>query len=111
MNSIYTPLMNPEWGNAFARPRLVMTNGIPSAVNLPVPKPNELLGYATIQELPHRDLDAYYRPLQWERGGIWYAFEHSYVFRFLNSIGLPQKPIQRILNMRRLNRVSLQLDI
>jgi len=89
INSIYTPLMNPEWGNAFARPRLVMTNGIPSAVNLPVLKPGELLGYATIQEFPHRDLDAYYRPLQWERGGIWYAFEHSYVFRFLNSIRPP----------------------
>jgi len=92
INNIYPELMNPEWDSPLlARPRLVMKNGVPSAINYPVPTPREMFSYSTIQELPHLDLEPYYRPFQWERGGIWHVFEHSYVFRFLNSLRPPTK--------------------
>lgn len=89
INSIYQELMTPAWGHLLARPRLVRKNDVLSAINYPVPEPREIFAYSTIQESPHLDLDAYYRPFQWERGGIWHLFEQSYVFRFLNAFRPP----------------------
>jgi hypothetical protein len=92
INNIYPELMNPEWDSPLlARPKLVMKNGAPSTINYPIPTPREMFSYSTVQELPHLDLDPYYRSFQWERGGIWYIFEHSYIFRFLNSLRPPTK--------------------
>lgn len=92
INNIYPELMNPEWDSPLlARPKLVMKNGVPSVINYPVLKPKELSAYSTIRELPHLDLDPFYRPFQWERGGIWHPFEQSYIFRFLNSLRPPTK--------------------
>ena len=89
INSIYQELMTPEWGHLLARPRLVRKNDVLSAINYPLPEPREIFAYSTIQESPHLELDAYYRPFQWERGGIWHLFEQSYVFRFLNALRPP----------------------
>ena len=89
INSIYPALMTPAWGHLLARPRLVRKNDVPSVINYPLPTPREILAYSTIQEWPHLDLDAYYRPFQWERGGIWHLFEQSYLFRFLYSLRPP----------------------
>jgi hypothetical protein len=89
INSIYAELMTPAWGHLLARPRLIMKDDVPSVINYPLPEPSEILAYSTIQELPYIELDAYYRPFQWERGGIWHLFEQSYVFRFLYSLRPP----------------------
>ncbi len=82
INNIYPFLKNPEWGFPFARPRLVMKNDIPTTINHPVPDPGQIFAYTAISEVPHLDLNDYYRPFQWERGGIWHLVERSYIFAF-----------------------------
>jgi len=90
VNNIYPVLMNPEWGGfPYVRPRLVRKNDVLLPVNGPLPDPERFLDYSAIQELPHLDLDDYYRPSKWERGGIWSLLEKSYAFRFANSIRPP----------------------
>jgi hypothetical protein len=90
INSIYPFLMNPAWSDSlFIRPRLVMKNHVPLAINYPLPEPRDIFSHSTIQELPYLDLDEYYHPFQWERGGIWHLAERSYIFRFANSLRPP----------------------
>ncbi|HEY6084124.1 MAG TPA: hypothetical protein VIU63_01945 [Nitrospira sp.] len=94
INSIYPFLMNPEWGTfLFNRPRLVNKNGVLSTINAPVPSAKDVASFLTIQELPHLDLDDYYRPVEWERGGMWTLLEQSYIFRFANSLRPPANRI------------------
>ena len=83
--NIYPFLKDPDWGMIFARPRLVMKDDIPTTINHPVPDPGQIFANTAISELPHLDLDDYYRPFQWERGGMWYLLERSYIFRFAYS--------------------------
>ena len=91
--SVYTFLMNPEWrGMPFARPRLVIKNGTPLPMNVPVPTPAEVFAHTTIKELPSLDQDAYYRRLEWERDGLWNLLEKSYFFRLLIAL---RPPIER----------------
>lgn len=90
MISVYNFLMNPDWlGLPFARPRLVLKNGIPLPINQPVPTPAEVFAHTTITELPHLDQDAYFRRLEWERDGLWHFFERSYFFRMLITLRPP----------------------
>jgi lysophospholipase L1-like esterase len=88
--NVYNFLMNPDWlGLPFARPRLILKNGVPSPINQPVPTPAEVFAHTTITELLHLDQDAYFRRLEWERDGLWHFFEQSYFFRLLISLRPP----------------------
>lgn len=87
--NIYPLLRNPEWNLPFARPRLVMKNGVPSTINSPVPGPGDIFSRTGVDDLPFLDFDDYYRPFQWERGGMWYLLEKSYLFRFAYSFRSP----------------------
>ncbi|HJT21685.1 MAG TPA: SGNH/GDSL hydrolase family protein [Nitrospira sp.] len=92
INSVYPFLMNREWGTfPFARPRLVEREGVPFAINSPVPPPQKIFSYAAIAELPSLHLDDYYDPLLWGRGGAWAVIEKSYAFRFVNSLRPPAR--------------------
>jgi hypothetical protein len=73
----------------FVRPRLILKNGTPSPINQPLPTPTEVFAHTKIRELPHLDQDAYFRPLEWERDGLWNFFEQSYFFRLLISLRPP----------------------
>jgi hypothetical protein len=91
--NVYNFLMNPDWlGLPFARPRLILKNGVPSPINQPVPTPAEVFAHTTITELPHLDQDAYFRRLEWERDGLWHFFEQSYFFRLLITLRPPSDP-------------------
>jgi|SRR5215831_5119515 len=90
INSIYPPLMNPDWaGFPFVRPRLVVKDGALTIINSPLPKPEEFSAYSTIRTLPYLNLDDYYIGFDWTRGGIWSLLERSYVFRLLYSLRPP----------------------
>jgi len=92
VNSLYPVLMNPEWtGFPFVRPRLVLKDETLSTINHPVPKPEDLADYATIKDLPYLELDDYFHPSEWKRGGMWWLLEHSYFFRFFNSLRPPSE--------------------
>jgi hypothetical protein len=88
-NNIYPFLKDPDWGMPFARPRLVMKDDILTTINHPVPDPGQIFANTAISEVPYLDLDDYYRPFQWERGGMWYPLEKSYPFRFAYSLRPP----------------------
>src|SRR5215467_1589635 len=69
INSIYPPLMNPDWaGFPFVRPRLVVKDGALTIINSPLPKPEEFSAYSTIRTLPYLNLDDYYIGFDWTRG-------------------------------------------
>ena len=90
--SVYNFLMNPDWlGLPFMRPRLVLKNGTPLPINLPVLTPSEVFAHTTIKELPYLDQDSYYRRLEWERDGLWNLLEKSYFFRLLISLRPPSE--------------------
>ena len=99
-NNIYPFLQNPEWGFPFARPRLVMKDDILTTINYPVPDPGQIFANTAITELPYLDLDDYYRPFQWERGGMWYLLERSYIFRFAYSLRPPGDDRKEDRNLR-----------
>ena len=88
-NNIYPFLKNREWGFPFTRPRLVMKDDILTIINHPLPDPRQIFANTAISEVPYLDLDDYYRPFQWERGGMWYPLEKSYLFRFAYSLRPP----------------------
>ena len=88
-NNIYPFLKDPEWGSPFARPRFVMEGDALMAVNEPVTHPKEIFDKRTISEVPNLELDDYYRPFEWKRGGIWRLLEESYIFRFTYSLRPP----------------------
>jgi hypothetical protein len=89
INNIYPFLKDPEWGFPLARPRLIMKNNIPTTVNYPIPEPKEIFVHTTVSDLPYLNLDDYYRPFEWERGGFWSLLERSYVFRLAYSFRPP----------------------
>jgi hypothetical protein len=98
--SIYVFLDEPEWGFPFARPRLVMKDDILTTINHPVPDPGQIFANTSISEVPYLDLDDYYRPFQWERGGMWYLLERSYIFRFAYSLRPPVDDRKEDRNLR-----------
>jgi hypothetical protein len=87
--NIYPFLRNPEWNLPYARPRLVVQNSTLATINHPVPEPEKIFAYRNLGDLPYLDMDEYYRPYQWQRGGIWQLVEQSYVFRFAYSFRTP----------------------
>jgi hypothetical protein len=87
--NIYPILQNPDWDFPFARPKLVITNGKPIAINVPIPDAETLFAFKRIDDLPFLNLDEYYRPYLWERGGLWSLPEKSYFFRFAYSFRAP----------------------
>jgi hypothetical protein len=87
--NIYPFLRNPEWNLPFARPRLVVRNSTLATINHPVPEPEKIFAYASLSDLPYLNLDEYYRPYQWHRGGVWRLVEQSYVFRLAYSFRTP----------------------
>jgi len=87
--NVYPFLQNPEWGNPFARPRWSMSDGGLTAIRETVPDATEIFAAEAITDVPALGLDAYYRPYQWERGGVWYLLEKSYIFRFAYSLRPP----------------------
>jgi hypothetical protein len=87
--NIYPFLQNPDWDFPFARPKLISNNGVPAVVNHPIPTAGTIFSFARIRDLPSLDLDEYYRLYLWERGGMWYLLEKSYIFRFAYSYRAP----------------------
>jgi hypothetical protein len=98
--NIYPFLKDPDWGMPFARPWLVMKDDIPTTINHPVPDPGQIFANTAISELPHLDLDDYYRPFQWERGGMWYLLERSHIFRFAYSLRPPSDGREEERNLK-----------
>jgi hypothetical protein len=91
--NVYNFLMNPDWPVLpFVRPRLILKNGTPSPINLPVPTPAEVFAHTTIRELPYLDQDAYFRRVEWERDGLWHFLQKSYFFRLLIFLRSPIDP-------------------
>jgi lysophospholipase L1-like esterase len=87
--------LNPHWGgDPFVYPRLVFRDGTFSHINQPPTTPKEIISYSSIKELPYIHLDANYRPLEWERDGVWHLLQKSYFFRFLTSISPPREPLR-----------------
>jgi hypothetical protein len=86
ITNIYPFLKGPSFDFPFIRPQLVVKNNSPMWLYNPVPHPDQIFASQAINELPYIHLDEYYRPLQWERGGWWYLFERSYLFRLANSL-------------------------
>ena len=87
-NNIY-PFFQNEWGIPFARPKFVLKDGVLTIVTDPVPDPRQIFANRRISELPGLAYDEYYLPYKWERGGIWYLLEKSYIFRFAYSFRSP----------------------
>ena len=100
INNIYPFLMYPEGLWPFARPRLVMKDHIPTTLNHPVPNPRQIFANTAIRELPYLDLDDYFRPFLWERGGMWYLLERSYIFRFAYSLRPPSADREEERNLK-----------
>jgi hypothetical protein len=98
-NNIYPFLKDPEWGSPFAGPRFVMEGDALMAVNEPVTHPKEIFDKRTIGEVPNFQLDDYYRPFGWKRGGIWRLLEGSYIFRFTYSLRPPSDDREEQRNM------------
>jgi hypothetical protein len=88
-NNIYPFLKDPGWGSPFARPRFVMEGDALTTVSEPVTPPKEIFDKRTISEVPNLELDDYYRPFEWKRGGICRLAEESYIFRFAYSLRPP----------------------
>jgi hypothetical protein len=86
ITNIYPFLKDPFVDIPFLRPQLVLKDDKPTSIYNPVPHPEQIFTSQAINELPYLDLDDYYRPFLWERGGFWYLFERSYIFRFINSL-------------------------
>ena len=109
-NNIYPFLKDPEWGMPFARPRFVLTNDDVTAIRVPVPDAREIFSTLAIAELPDLHLDDYYRPYQWQRGGVWYLLEKSYIFRFAYSLKPPSddRAAERELNAMQVGQVVTQ---
>lgn len=109
-NNIYPFLKDAEWGMPFARPRFVLTNDAVTALRVPVPDAREIFSTMAITELPDLHLDDYYRPYQWERGGVWYLLEKSYIFRFAYSLRPPSddRAAERELNAMQVGQVVTQ---
>lgn len=99
-NNIYPFLKDPEWDFPFARPRFVMQHDVLTTINHPVPDPGQIFASTSVTELPHLDLDDYYRPFEWERGGMWYLLERSYVFRLAYSLRPPSDDRQEERNQK-----------
>ena len=99
-NNIYPFLKDPDWGMLFARPRLVMKDDILTTINHPVPDPGQIFANTAISEVPYLDLDDYYRPFQWERGGMWYLLERLYIFRFAYSLSPPSDGREEERNLK-----------
>ena len=108
--NIYPIFQDPEWDFPFARPRLVITNGVPTPVNQPVPAARTIFSFAKIGDLPFLALDEYYRAYLWERGGLWYLPEKSYFFRFAYSFRPPSDDLteERTEHALQLSQLVLQ---
>ena len=108
--NIYSFLADPEWGFPFARPRAVMKDDILTTINHPVPHPGQIFANAAISEVPYLAFDDYYRPFQWERGGVWHLLERSYIFRFAYSVRPPGDDLKedRILKAMQLSQFVAQ---
>jgi hypothetical protein len=105
--NVYPFLQNPEWGNPFARPRWGMREGVLTAISETAPDATQIFATGAITDVPALGLDDYYRVYQWERGGIWYLLERSYIFRFAYSLRSPadDREEERNLNALQLGQV------
>ncbi|BCA54580.1 hypothetical protein W02_17200 [Nitrospira sp. KM1] len=64
-----------------AKPRLVLRDGDPTPVNIPLPQPEAVYATARVDELPHVTDDRIYRRSDWQEH--WYAW--SYLLRYFVS--------------------------
>jgi len=78
---IYHFVSLPESGFPFAKPRLVVGARELRPLNVPVPRPEELLSVRAVADLPFIEYDAGYDPLEWK----WHAYYHSHLIRFVLS--------------------------
>jgi hypothetical protein len=99
-NNIYPFLKDPEWGMPFARPRFVLRNDDVAAIRIPVPDAKEIFSTLSLTELPDLLMDDFYLPYQWERGGVWYLLEKSYLFRLAYSLRPPSDDFAAERNMK-----------
>jgi hypothetical protein len=76
----------------------------------PVPDAMEIFAAKAITEIPDLYLDDYYRPFQWERGGMWRLLEKSYIFRFAYSLRPPSddREEERKMNAMQVSQVVAQ---
>jgi lysophospholipase L1-like esterase len=107
--NVYIFTQNPTWMYPFVRPRLILKNGTPSPINQPLPTPAEVFAHTTIRDLPHLDQDAYFRPLEWERDGLWNFFEQSYFFRLLISLRPPTNLLQERISEKTMMALGQQV--
>ena len=77
-----------------------MKDDILTTINHPVPDPGQIFANTAITEVPYLDLDDYYLPFQWERGGMWHLLERSYIFRFAYSLKTPSDGREEDRNLK-----------
>jgi hypothetical protein len=88
--TVYNFISFPEWGFPFAKPRFSFSNGELVISNSPVPSPEAITKWSSIDQLPFIEYDRGYNKGEWE----WTTLDFSYLFRFLTS-KFPQWPIQK----------------
>ena len=77
-----------------------MKDGILTTFNHPVPDPEQTFANTAITEVPYLDRDDYYRPFEWERGGVWNLLERLFIFRFTYSFRPPSDDREEERNMK-----------
>lgn len=100
--TVYNFISFPEWEFPFAKPRFSFGNGDLAILNSPVPSPEAITKWTSIDQLPFLEYDRGYSESEWERTQL----DCSYLFRFLTS-KFPRWPVR---NMEISDRVQITLN-
>ncbi|MCS6305635.1 MAG: SGNH/GDSL hydrolase family protein [Nitrospira sp.] len=87
--TVYNFISFPEWEFPFAKPRFSSSNGDLAIVNSPIPSPEAITKWSSIDQLPFLEYDRGYYESEWDSTKL----DCSYLFRFLTS-KFPRWPIR-----------------
>lgn len=87
--TVYNFISFPEWEFPFAKPRFSFSNGDLAILNSPVPSPEVITKWSSIDQLPFLEYDRGYYESEWDSTKL----DCSYLFRFLTS-KFPRWPIR-----------------
>ncbi|MDC8447043.1 MAG: SGNH/GDSL hydrolase family protein [Nitrospira sp.] len=87
--TVYNFISFPEWEFPFAKPRFSFSNGDLAILNSPVPSPEAITKWSSIDQLPFLEYDRGYYESEWDSTKL----DCSYLFRFLTS-KFPRWPIR-----------------
>lgn len=87
--TVYNFISFPEWEFPFAKPRFSLSNGDLVILNSPVPRPEAITKWSSIDQLPFLEFDRGYNESEWGSTML----DRFYLFRFLTS-KFPRWPIR-----------------